>query len=120
MTFGRGDVNCWSTLLETLVVVVDVGRVQLRSTLVHVVGLLTRDGIDNRVNWSLSCHTRCHHLLLKVAELLLLLVQLLVRGLVRGLGAHAQVLELLLGSLNVDELLLKTLLLLGKVDVGGQ
>lgn len=108
-----------------------------RHVLVDVVGLLASERVVDRVKTSLSSWNSGDnwlHLLLKVLNLLLILLVLLsIHGIswsngwsskvllllllhaVHSVQVHA--LELLSRGLNIDELLLKTLLLLGQIHV---
>ena len=112
-------------------------RVLDRHALVDVVGLLASERVIDRVKPSLGAWNSSNnwlHLLLKVLNLLLVLLVLLpIHGITRSnwwsskvlrlLLLHAvhsvqvHALELLSCGLNIDELLLKTLLLLGQIHV---
>ena len=114
--------------------------VLVRHALVDVVGLLASERVVDRVKPSLGAWNSSNnwlHLLLKVLNLLLILLVLLpIHGITRSnwwsskvllllllLLLHAvhsvqvHALELLSCGLNIDELLLKTLLLLGQIHV---
>lgn len=111
-------------LVARLLLVVRVSL--LLRVLVHEIRLLSGDWIVDRVQARLSSHHWSNYWLHVVLDLLLVHAHVGSDGRGRELLLHVlahlaqiQTLKLLSSGLNIDELLLKTLLLLCKVHVGG-